>query len=865
LTPALRGEGSALGVAFALFLAINVLLFATPLYPSVVAPDSTAGSFDRILAASSAQARHAASNVLVLGDSRIYNGLDSAAAERAAPGLHFVNAGAPGTTPRCWTVFDRALDPQASRFRAIVIPVDTYADDDSAIGSVDGDDHYFDLHYIVFATTLPEVVRIAASFPSKDRRLDAFFELLMRGPLLRDDMQSFIADPFARFDALAADRVRTGPPASRLRDGSLAGLRVDFADDTLVEPPSYPPSQLDVLKRQVLYVGRPSPQYATYRREWLEPIVLRYRRSATPVIFVRIPTRPIHRSLPAPPSGTIAAFGRDDDARVLPQTPYVALERPELFADADHLNRAGALAFSALLGRDVARVLRDPAYAATGAHASQAPPRLVLAGFGLGIVNRLDTLMDRLGIGDPMRFQSYEFALFFGLVVFAFYALRGATARRTLLLGASWYFYARWNAWYLAVLLGLSLTDYLFGLGVESTTGVRRRAMLAAGVAANVAFLGTAKYADFITGTIARAFGLGYDPWALHVLVPVGISFHTFQSISYLVDVSRGKTRAVRNFFDYALYLAFFPQLLAGPIVRAARFFGELWKWHAPLPDQVARGLYEIVLGLFKKSAIADRFAPVSDAYFGSIAAHPGSPAAWSGAFAFALQIYFDFSGYSNIAIGCARVLGFDFPENFRRPYLAWSVTEFWRRWHMTLSSWLRDYLYIPFGGNRHGRLETYRNLMLTMLIGGLWHGANWTFVAWGAYHGLALCVERALGIGRNRDAPPPAGLRRVAGTLATFAIVLVGWVFFRAQTFGDAFAALGAMFAGGPGAAMLDAPSLLLAALVFGVEIAAERGLWTVQRFPFALRGAAFAGLLLALELGSYPGTAAEFIYFKF
>ena len=858
MTPVLRGEGSALGVAIALFLAINVLLFGTPLYRSLEAPDSTAGSFDRTLADASAQARQPSSDVLVLGDSRIYDGFDSATAERAAGGLHFINAAVAGTTPRCWYVFDRALDPHANRFRAIVIPVDTYADDDSAIGSVDGDDHYFDLHYIVFAVGFPDIVRIAASFPGADRRTEAFFDLLLRGPLLRDDLQSFIADPLARLDALAADRAGSSAPATRLRDWTLAGLRADFARGTLVEPPSFPASQLDILDRQVLYVGRPSPAYAAYRREWLEPIVLRYRPNGTPVIFVRIPTRPLHRSLPPPPSGTIAAFARSDGARVLPQAPYVALERPELFADAEHLNRTGAFAFSALLGRDVARVLRDSAFAATAVRRAPAPSRVALAGFGLGLAGYL-------GIGVPMRFQSYEFALFFALVTFAFYALRGAAARRTLLLLASWYFYARWNAWYLAVLLGLSATDYLFGLGVERTSGVRRRAMLAAGVAANVAFLGTAKYADFVTGSISRGLGLTYDPWALHVLVPVGISFHTFQSISYLVDVSRGKTRAVRNFFDYALYIAFFPQLLAGPIVRAARFFGELWKWHVPLPDQVARGLYEIVLGLFKKSAIADRFAPVADTYFGSIAAHPGSPAAWSGAFAFALQIYFDFSGYSNIAIGCARVLGFDFPENFRRPYLAWSITEFWRRWHMTLSSWLRDYLYVPLGGNRHGRLETYRNLMLTMLIGGLWHGANWTFVAWGGYHGLALCVERALGIGRDRHAPPPAGLRRVAGTLATCAIVLFGWVLFRAQTFGDAFAALGAMFAGGPGPALLGAPSVVLAALVFGAEIAAERGLWPVQRFSFPMRGVAFAGLLLALELSSYPGAAAEFVYFKF
>jgi len=859
LTPALRSEASAALAAVALFVLANVLLFATPFYRGLVAPDSRAGSFERVLADAQAAATDPRRDVLVLGDSRIYNGLDPLTAGRAAPGLSFLDAAVPGTTPRCWSVFDRALDPRATRFRAVVIPVDTYGDDDSAIGSVDGDDRYDDLHYVVFAAGLFDIARLAASFPSGDHRVQASFELLMRGPLLRGDIQAFLLDPSGRFAALAAPR-SSSVTAAHFRAGSMAGLRVDFARGTLVEPPLFPASERNELRRQVLRAGDPSAAYATYRREWLEPIVRRYRATGTPVIFVRIPTRPLHRTLPPGPSGTIAAFGRDDAARILPAQRYLALERPELFGDAEHLNRSGAVRFSALLGADVAHVLRDPSYAALGASQVRAAgvPQLARAGFGLGIAQRL-------GIGTPLRFQSFEFGLFFGLVVLVYFSLRGAAPRRTFLLLASWYFYARWNALYLAVLLGLSATDFLFGLGIERTAGTRRRAMLAAGITANAGFLGVVKYGDFFTANLAHALGLATNPWKLDLLVPVGISFHTFQSISYLVDVGRGKVRAVGNFLDYALYIAFFPQLLAGPIVRAGRFFGELYQRRAAQPDEIARGLYQIVLGLFKKSAIADRFAPAADAYFGSIATHPGAPAAWSGAFAFALQIYFDFSGYSDIAIGCARVLGFDFPENFRRPYLAWSVTEFWRRWHITLSTWLRDYLYVPFGGNRHGRFATYRNLILTMLIGGLWHGANWTFVAWGGYHGLALALERALGIRRDRDAPPPRGLRRYAGTLVTFLIVLLGWVLFRAQTFSEAFATLAAMFSFAPGPALLDRPSLLLAALVFAVEIAVEHGAWNAVRPAPLARGTVMAGLLLALELGSYPGSAAEFVYFKF
>ena len=231
----------------------------------------------------------------------------------------------------------------------------------------------------------------------------------------------------------------------------------------------------------------------------------------------------------------------------------------------------------------------------------------------------------------------------------------------------------------------------------------------------------------------------------LNIVLPLGISFHTFQSMSYVVDVYRGEQEAVRNPIDYALFICFFPQLVAGPIVRARNFFHDLHFWQPPSSDDVSRGLLLLALGLTKKMAFADQFAKVANDYFQNVSGNPGMLTAWSGVVAFGLQIYFDFSGYTDMAIGMAKLLGFHFPVNFRRPYLASSITDFWRRWHISLSTWLRDYLYIPLGGNRHGRWMTYRNLMLTMLLGGLWHGASWNFVIWGGYHGALLSIERIL------------------------------------------------------------------------------------------------------------------------
>ena len=302
--------------------------------------------------------------------------------------------------------------------------------------------------------------------------------------------------------------------------------------------------------------------------------------------------------------------------------------------------------------------------------------------------------------------------------------------------------------------------------------------------------------------------------------------------------------------------------------MRAGLFFGELFAWRAPGPEDITYGLARAGFGLFKKMAIADQFAAISNGYFDSLAAHPGAPAAWCAMFAFAMQIYFDFSGYSDIAIGCARMLGFVFPENFNMPYLATSVTDFWHRWHITLSTWLRDYLYIPLGGSRHGTLATLRNLMVTMLLGGLWHGAQWTFVAWGGFHGVALCIERLTGIGHERNAP--RGAIAVVRIMLTFVVVLLAWVLFRAPTFEAALNVYRTLLAGGGGAALLAGWQAVLAAgiVAFGAIrlLLNRRGFapgW-MQLRPLAQAGA-LAGVLLALQLLSWPGVSPTFIYFKF
>jgi len=860
-----------LPAALAIFALIDVLAFRADSYRRLLDPSSSTGAFEAAIAQFQAFRSEPRRDVLVLGDSRVYSGLDPAAATAAGGGLRFLNGGVPGTTPRCWPFFLRAVDPGPSRYRAIVIAVDTYADDDSAIGSLDGDDRPMDLRYVVFQTRLSDLPKLAGSFSDPRERVEHGIDLFLRGPELRDDFQAFAADPLARLRAIEQARGQTtyDPLAAHPRRENLDGLAVNFATGSILYPPDASADERAAIATQVLQAPKPSPSYAVYRERWIAPIVARYAAAGVPTIFVRIPTRPVHRSGSQRPSGSLAEIAREYDARLLPADKYLALERPALFADEDHLNAAGSLRFSRLLGGDVARSVADPPRPAAKATPSAETAPAAPSPDPPHAHHSPSWLAAAVGIGIPLPFTSYEFWLFFAIVAALFYVVP-RRARWYVILVASYYFYARWNAWYVLFLWILTASDFAIGIALERARdrGRNARLLLALGVAANLAFLGSFKYTNFASSTVATLIGMHQNPWLVNLFVPIGISFHTFQSISYLVDVYRGKIAAVRKPLDYALYLAFFPQLLAGPIVRAGLFFGEFFAWRPPGPDDISYGLARAGFGLVKKMAVADQFASVANGYFDAIAAHPGAPAAWSAMFAFGMQIYFDFSGYSDIAIGCARLLGFVFPENFNMPYLATSITDFWHRWHITLSTWLRDYLYIPLGGSRYGTPATLRNLMLTMLLGGLWHGAQWTFVAWGGFHGAMLCFERLVGIGHERTRPRGAALLvRVA---VTFTLVTLAWVLFRAQSFDAALAVYRQLFAGGGGATLLSGWQAVLAAgiIAFGaLRLLLDRWkfepAWPQLR-PFA-RVASLAGLLLALMLFTWPGISPTFIYFKF
>src|SRR3984957_18468319 len=394
-----------------------------------------------------------------------------------------------------------------------------------------------------------------------------------------------------------------------------------------------------------------------------------------------------------------------------------------------------------------------------------------------------------------MLFNTIPFFVFLAVVRVVFYAAP-RSGRRVFLLIASYYFYLSWNYKFVVLLLGLTVVDFGAAIAIERAPARRKKLFLLISLAANLGMLGFFKYYNFFADNLAQLLRHPPHSWTYSIIMPLGISFHTSQRISSLFDVYRGHQVAIRNPIDYALFISFFPQLVAGPIVRAREFFSDLNAWRHPREEEVLRGVMLIVLGLTKKMAFADQFAQIADSYFQNLSAHPGGWAAWSGVLAFAMQIFFDFSGYTDMTIGMALLLGFHFPVNFRRPYLAFSITDFWHRWHMSLSRWLRDYLYIPLGGNRHGRLMTYRNLMLTMLLGGLWHGASWNFVIWGGYHGALLSIERMMGR-REFEKKPPLWLYPLRA-LITFGLVSIGWIFFRAATFGDSRYVITQLFHGG-------------------------------------------------------------------
>ncbi len=454
-----------------------------------------------------------------------------------------------------------------------------------------------------------------------------------------------------------------------------------------------------------------------------------------------------------------------------------------------------------------------------------------------------------------MLFSTPEYFGFFALT-FALFYLAPAVMRRPLLLAASYFFYATWNWKFIPLLLILTVIDYLAALWIEDRSGKARKVALVISLGANLGFLFFFKYFGFA----ARTFGVAVP---FDIVLPLGISFHTFQSISYVVDVYRREQKAIRKPLDYALYIAFFPQLVAGPIVRARDFFHDLYAWQPPDAMEIKRGCFLVAMGLTKKVALADNFAVAADKYFGSVATQPGGLETWAAVFAFAMQIFFDFSGYTDMAIGFALLLGFHFPVNFRRPYLAISITDFWRRWHISLSTWLRDYLYIPLGGNRKSAARTYFNLLITMLLGGLWHGANWTFLAWGGYHGCLLALERMTGQGRIRSWA--WGWRDAPRTLFTFVLVCLGWVLFRANSLHDAGAVFHQLLRM-HGRFTLE-PVLMAGTIVaLGIALLEEHGHLDerVAGLPIPLLGAVLGVLLFIVEVLSPPVSRA-FVYFQF
>jgi D-alanyl-lipoteichoic acid acyltransferase DltB (MBOAT superfamily) len=473
-----------------------------------------------------------------------------------------------------------------------------------------------------------------------------------------------------------------------------------------------------------------------------------------------------------------------------------------------------------------------------------------------------------------MLFPTVEYALFFLVVLAVAWSLyRFPVAHKSFLLLASYLFYGFWNWNYIPLLFGISIFSGLVAQRIQrSRTATARKCLLAAGVTVCLATLGYYKYTGFLLTTLLQAWGRFAPPPHIQVyspLLPLGISFFVFHAISLLGDCYRGKVREPVKLGDALLYVAFFPQLIAGPILRASRFLPQLAIRRNPNSIRVNRAFLLIAGGLFKKVVISNMLAT---RLVEPVFAVPQNFGGWDtllAVYGYAAQIYCDFSGYTDIAIGCALLLGYRFPRNFNAPYTAADPQEFWRRWHISLSSWLRDYLYFPLGGSRKGKLRTYINLMLTMLLGGLWHGAAWTFVVWGGLHGFYLVVHRLWSrIGwRPLVCWRASAAWRWMARILLFHAVCVGWVFFRASSFALAFSVFGRLKV--PGVATLaTGPVVIVLFLGLAGQYMPPR--WRngleieLGRWPALARGAVLAVAITTIEILG-PTGVAPFIYFQF
>ena len=519
-----------------------------------------------------------------------------------------------------------------------------------------------------------------------------------------------------------------------------------------------------------------------------------------------------------------------------------------------------------------------------------------------------------------MLFNSYEFIfLFLPIVLAGYYLLFRRGGRLGFLTVMSYLFYGWWDWRFCSLMLISTLIDYQAGRHIYASEDVRvRRRWLLLSVASNLSLLGFFKYFDLVARSVNQMTAwFGADAAViplLHVVLPVGISFYTFQSMSYSLDIYQRAAKPARSIWDFACYVALFPQLIAGPIVRY-RDLAEQLVHRTHTWAKASLGISFFIVGLAKKVILADGVAfLVADAFEASA---PGLFSAWIGTLAYTMQIYFDFSGYSDMAVGLGLMLGFRLPQNFHSPYKATSITDFWRRWHISLSSWLRDYLYIPLGGNRLGAVRTYVNLFITMLLGGLWHGANWNFVVWGGYHGLLLAIERKFNerrqakvarrplgstakdsadSGGRRDEGPPADggsgetassslplpsgerievrgyslMARSLRRLFTFLLVMIGWVFFRADTMGQAMAVFRGMLGLNGVEAVVWAlirgnplPYLLLV-LTLGLAFVCPNT-WEIRWRTNPLWFLGLVALFVLAIATIFVNTASPFLYFQF
>jgi len=471
-----------------------------------------------------------------------------------------------------------------------------------------------------------------------------------------------------------------------------------------------------------------------------------------------------------------------------------------------------------------------------------------------------------------MLFTSLPFLVFFVVCYLSYWRIRTRAAQQWFLVAASLFFYGWWDYRFVALMLFVALVAYFGALAISGCRDRRqRRLLLIASLSAHLGVLFFFKYYNFFMDSWrggAALLGISADLPAWRVILPVGISFYTFHAISYTVDVYRAAVRPDHSFREVLLYIAFFPQLVAGPIIRSSFFMPQLRTPRHRSDERLADGLRLFLIGFFYKAVIADTLATIADPVF----ADPQrwtTMGLWGGALAYYGQIYFDFNGYTTMAIGIAWFFGYHLPDNFNVPYSARNIADFWHRWHISLPTWLRDYLYVPLGGNRSGRRRQYRNLMLTMLLGGLWHGASWNFVIWGGLHGLALIIHKQWGqwtAGRKATA---WGL--LPSLLLTQLWVLVAWIFFRSASLEDALTMLGRM----AGSRALDGqeslpPWLLLAVLlpviadaVLGRLQARVPGNWVIKLDRRAY--AVFVGVVAAICLWLMPLNSAPFIYFQF